>query len=346
MSTRKIILYTPWMDQGLSYDAKAVFDIANNFEFDIYISYRTKRKVKWDCKFVPEKELVTFLNNNDLLFCFEVFPKKQIEAVSKLDIKIFLMINFEYYNIKFIRYYKLFNFIFLKSKEAYNICKDDGLDNIDYIQWILSDFEVCQPSFIDKSKKIKVLFNGGTGGYLDRRNLESIIKLIQNYKDDDVEFTIKMAKKIRRWSNKILNKNLYKLNSDTRVKIIVDDFDRNKYKNFIKSFDINLAPSKFEGYGLTLLESMYVRVPTITLDAAPMNEIILNQKSGICMPCDIVGMLNKQPIYQVDDLVFLKNFKLLVKNHNKLNEMKKNTSLNINSMITKFSNKIEDLINE
>ena len=75
-----------------------------------------------------------------------------------------------------------------------------------------------------------------------------------------------MASKIKRWSNRILNKNIKSLKKDSRVEIIIQNYDRNDYKQFIKSFDINLAPSKFEGYGLTLLEAMYARVPTITID--------------------------------------------------------------------------------
>ena len=47
MNNRKIILYTPWMEQGLSYDAKAVYDIAIKNNLEVYISYRTKRKIKW-----------------------------------------------------------------------------------------------------------------------------------------------------------------------------------------------------------------------------------------------------------------------------------------------------------
>ena len=168
MTNRKIILYTPWMEQGLSYDAKAIYDIAKKNNIDTYISYRTKRKIKWDCKFIPENELNNFINKNDLLFCFEVFPIKQIENLAILSSNLYLMINFEYYNIELMKLYKLFKTIFIKSKTAYQECLKDGLNNTQYLQWILSDFNIKKERLIDDNDKIKVLFNGGTGGYLDR----------------------------------------------------------------------------------------------------------------------------------------------------------------------------------
>ena len=45
------------------------------------------------------------------------------------------------------------------------------------------DIGTAEVKLIEQHKKTRVLFNGGTGGYLDRRNLESVAKLIENYKD-------------------------------------------------------------------------------------------------------------------------------------------------------------------
>ena len=84
------------MEQGLSYDAKAVYDIAIKNNLEVYISYRTKRKIKWDCNFIPVNKISEFINENDIIFCFEVFPEKQIDIISKFNSNLYLMINFEY----------------------------------------------------------------------------------------------------------------------------------------------------------------------------------------------------------------------------------------------------------
>ena len=74
--------------------------------------------------------------------------------------------------------------------------------------WILDDFSICDYVPLSSPNLIRVIFNGGTGGYKERRNLQSIIQLIRNYPDNDVQFTIKLTKKIQRWTKKIININL------------------------------------------------------------------------------------------------------------------------------------------
>ena len=41
---RKIFLYTPWCEQGLSYDAKAIEKIALENSLEPIITYQKKRK--------------------------------------------------------------------------------------------------------------------------------------------------------------------------------------------------------------------------------------------------------------------------------------------------------------
>ncbi len=332
------------MDQGLSYDAKCIYDLAEKKHIDVYISYRTKRKIEWNCKFIQVKDIAKQISFDDIIFCFEVFPEKELSNISLKTSNIYLMINYEYYEPKKIKLYSLFKTIYVKSRVAYKGCLDDGLKNIKYLQWILSDFSISDERLIQQDERVRVLFNGGTGGYLDRRNLESIVKLIENYKDRDVLFTIKLNSKLRRWTKRVYKQYFKNLTNDSRVEIITDTFGRDEYKSFIKSYDINLAPSKFEGYGLTLLESLYCRVPTITLDASPMNEIIKHNENGLCIPCLKIDQINNQPIYQVEEKVFLDNFTLLVKNKELINQFKKNSSLYLGALIKTFKNDIEDVL--
>ena len=69
-----------------------------------------------------------------------------------------------------------------------------------------------------------------------------------------------------------------------------------------------------------------------------MNEIVKHNKNGLCMPCFKIDQVNNQPIYQVDEEVFLENFTMLVKNKELINHFKKNSSLYLDTLIKTFKN--------
>ena len=75
------------------------------------------------------------------------------------------------------------------------------------------------------------------------------------------------------------------------------------------------SPSKYEGFGLTILEGLHSRLATITLDESPMNEIVSNNINGYCMPTIKVGNIRNQTIFDVEELVFLKYFRKLIQNN-------------------------------
>ena len=53
---KNIYLYTPWCEQGLSYDAKVIEEISLKNKIKPFITYKNKRKIQWDCEFIPIKK--------------------------------------------------------------------------------------------------------------------------------------------------------------------------------------------------------------------------------------------------------------------------------------------------
>ena len=340
----RLFLYTPWCEQGLSYDAKAIEKIAIENDIEPIVTFNKKRKIQWDCTFVPEKKLLNQINEEDILFCFERFPQSIINDLKNKCKAMYLMINYEYYDSSYINYYKQFDRLYCKSKIAIDGCKRDGLKNYYYMPWILWNHPIKKVNQI--GEKVKVLFNGGTGGYKDRRNLESIIALLKNYGDADIEVTIKLTKKMRGWTRKIFKKNIKFLKSDKRITLIQDNMDKSEYINFLNTFDVNLAPSKYEGFGLTILEGLHSRLATITLNESPMNEIVSKNINGYCMPAIKVDKIRNQPIFNVDESVFLSCFTNLIKSHDTIYKMKKQTSYLLKKNINNFNNHFKREFNE
>ena len=337
---KKIFLYTPWCEQGLSYDAKAIEKIALKNNLDVYITFDKKRKIKWPCNFVKTKNLTNEISKNDILFCFERIPQKYLNEISKITDYLYLMINYEYYDRDLLEYYKLFKTIFCKSKYAYKECKNDKLELVEYMPWILWEFPIANVKPIDG--KIKIIFNGGTGGYKDRRNLESIINLFKDYTDDNVQLTIKLTKDLRRWTKRILSKNRLYINNDSRIHLVEETYNREQYISFLKEFDINLCPSKYEGFGLTLLEGLHSRLASITINQSPMNEIILNNINGFCIKNFPIDKIRDQKICDVDREDFYKKFNDLVNNKDLIMLMKENTK----ELIVKNENRFNNYFNK
>ncbi len=68
---------------------------------------------------------------------------------------------------------------------------------------------------------------------------------------------------------------------DGRVEVILDDLPTDEHMRLFAAADVCLAPSRWEGLGLHLYESMGLGLPVITNDAPPMNEVIRDGDNGL-----------------------------------------------------------------
>jgi glycosyltransferase involved in cell wall biosynthesis len=68
---------------------------------------------------------------------------------------------------------------------------------------------------------------------------------------------------------------------DPRVEVVLDDLPTDEHMRLFAAADVCLAPSRWEGLGLHLYESMGLGLPVITNDAPPMNEVIRDGENGL-----------------------------------------------------------------
>ena len=59
------------------------------------------------------------------------------------------------------------------------------------------------------------------------------------------------------------------------------DLTTGEYHALRARADVLLAPSRWEGLGLHLYEACALGTPTITIDRAPMNEVVLHEHNGL-----------------------------------------------------------------
>jgi 1,2-diacylglycerol 3-alpha-glucosyltransferase len=68
---------------------------------------------------------------------------------------------------------------------------------------------------------------------------------------------------------------------DPRLEVILDDLPTDQHLKLFASADVCVAPSRWEGLGLHLYESMALGLPVITNDNPPMNEIVRDADNGL-----------------------------------------------------------------
>ena len=68
---------------------------------------------------------------------------------------------------------------------------------------------------------------------------------------------------------------------DPRVEVVLEDLPTDQHLSLFASADVCVAPSRWEGLGLHLYESMALGLPVITNDNAPMNEVIRDGENGL-----------------------------------------------------------------
>jgi glycosyltransferase involved in cell wall biosynthesis len=76
----------------------------------------------------------------------------------------------------------------------------------------------------------------------------------------------------------------------------------------MKSSDIVLVPSKAEGFGLVLLEAYSVKKPIVYFDVPALNEIVINQKTGLLVAPYSTSDFTKSIKYLLNNKKIAKNF--------------------------------------
>jgi glycosyltransferase involved in cell wall biosynthesis len=69
--------------------------------------------------------------------------------------------------------------------------------------------------------------------------------------------------------------------ADPRVEFLLADLPTDEHLRLFASADVCVAPSRWEGLGLHLYESMALGLPVITNDNPPMNEVIADGRNGL-----------------------------------------------------------------
>lgn len=113
-------------------------------------------------------------------------------------------------------------------------------------------------------------------GFLSKRKpIGAVLKAFARLKADDARLIVKAQ----------VERDLATLERatrrDPRVEVVIEDLPTDEHLRLFASADVCVAPSRWEGLGLHLYESMALGLPVITNDDPPMNEVVVDGDNGL-----------------------------------------------------------------
>jgi glycosyltransferase involved in cell wall biosynthesis len=122
------------------------------------------------------------------------------------------------------------------------------------------------------------------GSFLGRRKpIRKVIKAFSATGGDHLRLLVNAQvprndDKLEKWAD-----------ADPRIELVLEDEPEDEHRARFASCDVCLAPSRWEGLGLPLFEATAFGLPIITNDKPPMDEMVLDGRSGILVPSERNG---------------------------------------------------------
>lgn len=129
--------------------------------------------------------------------------------------------------------------------------------------------------FADTPKRDGLTYFYPAGFLSKRKPVKEILKAFRGLDRDDARLVVKGQ--VERELDTIDRG----ASRDPRVEVVIEDLPTDEHLRLFASADICIAPSRWEGLGLHLYESMALGLPVITNDNPPMNEVVRDGENGL-----------------------------------------------------------------
>jgi len=247
---------------------------------------------RFDTVFRNDPDFMEWIANQECLIVQEIFTPELTRFCRRNYIKTVWIPAHEWIPMEGTDKFQEIDHIITLSHACADFLVDKfKLQNVVRCQWVLP-LKTYKSSFMHGGRQ-KFLMNAGTGGVKDRRNVRVVIDAIPQVQQhrDDIEF--------------ILKTQLHLSTTPPGVKRLEGEWSYRKVLKLYRKADFSIAPSKWEGCGFALLESLYNGTPVLTVDAPPMNEWVKHKVTGYLCPVTYEKGLNwvRAAVVNPSDLV-------------------------------------------
>lgn len=124
------------------------------------------------------------------------------------------------------------------------------------------------------------------GGYLSKRKpTKAVFEAFSSIKNDNIRLVLKAQS--TRYQQELIDGIK---GADHRIEIVSEDQPMDDYYRLFSSCHVCLAPSRWEGLGLHLYEALAFKMPIITNNVPPMNELVMDGLNGLLVESIKTGL--------------------------------------------------------
>lgn len=269
-------------------------------EFDYTHSVPVKDSLMHDRVVPPGCSLTEWIDRQDIVIFVERVVPKAFHYCRSRGVKSLLMILLDW--LPFDKEAResglaLADAGIVMGQDSFDVLKNDGCENIRLIPASL-DWDISEQPQRDQSMR-RFYFNIGVGGSQNRRNVPMVMEIFNKLlpKYEDSELILKMLPRARKYVSELGELH-------PRIRVIEQEMTVAEMIELQRSADISLFPTRFEGLGFPLLESLHASVPVLTTDAPPMNEFIQDQVNGLLIKAERGGGMGYQKMWDLDQAHF------------------------------------------
>lgn len=246
-------------------------------DFNIFEIRAGKTSQAFDDNWQNNKKFKKWLHKQDHVMTIEHFMPKLFSECKKLNIDTIWRPNIEWIDCHLTQVdFEKVDTIVTPIEACTELLRGKfNLTNVCYIPWI-ADLPIQSKE--PRADKTTFIFNAGRGGVADRRNAEAVINAFGYALKErsDIKFILKTQIALNISELKpYLGQNFIYHHKNTSYK---------RNLRFYHNADFSIAPSKWEGVGFSLLESLHHGTPVLTVDAPPMNQWIEHKTLGYTVP--------------------------------------------------------------
>ncbi|MCB0205322.1 MAG: methyltransferase domain-containing protein [Anaerolineae bacterium] len=142
---------------------------------------------------------------------------------------------------------------------------------------------------------VTFLLNAGMGGWRQRRGVDIALRAfaLVRHSSQDIALLVKTIKPLARYAPADL--------LDTPgLRVVEGLLSRPDLMALHEEADAVLYPSRWEGFGLSLLEALHAGLPVLATDGWPMNELVEHGHNGLLAAADQVGMVRLAAHWECD----------------------------------------------